>query len=137
MTGRPSQVPPPQAMPQAPMQLDPSAIASAAQSAPPKWEDLVDKALAMSTEQNGGKPLINRMCEPRVKSCSNAIFVKVNDGTMVMLRTQEDPSGKLINRDICSFNSFGDVRTCADWDTGASSREMKDAGGNWYTVGDN
>ena len=137
LTGRPSQVPPPQAMPQAPMQLDPSATASAAQGAPLKWEDLVDKAFAMSKEQNGGKPLVNRVCEPRVKSCSTAVFVKLNDGTAAMLRMSEDPFGKLISRDICSFNSFGDVRTCADWDTGAASREMKDAAGNWYTVGDN
>jgi hypothetical protein len=136
LTGKPSQVAPPQAMPQTPLQLDPSTSASAGENTV-TWEGLVNEAFAISTKQNGGKPSVNRLCEPQVKLCSTAVFVKLKDGTTAMLRMSEDPFGKLISRDICNFNSFGDVRTCADWDTGATSREMKDAQGNWYTVGDN
>jgi hypothetical protein len=54
---------------------------------------------------------------------------------MMMVRTAEDPTGKLIDRDICKFNQFGDVRVCTDWDTGASSREMKNSSGQLYKVG--
>jgi len=136
LTGKPSQVPPPQTMPQRPFQLNPTTSASAGEDNP-TWEGLVDKAFAMSSQQNGGKPLVDRVCEPEAKACRTAVFVKLKDGTTAMLRASEDPFGKTIMRDICQFNSFGDVRTCADWDTGATSREMKDSHGNWYTVGDN
>jgi hypothetical protein len=53
-----------------------------------------------------------------------------------MLRVSEDINGKIIDRQICTFNSFKDVRTCVDWDTGAGHRDMKDDNGNWQKVAD-
>jgi hypothetical protein len=67
--------------------------------------------------------------------CSTFVVLKANDGTDLMVRGAEDPNGNLVRRDICRFNQFGDVRVCTDWDTGTTSREMKDGSGNWYKVG--
>ena len=137
LTGKPSQSPPQTQRPQLPMQLDTFTSANASRSAPRAWDDLIDKAFTLSEQQNDGKPLVERVCEPEAKSCSTAVFISLRDGTTAMLRTVHDPRGQLINRDMCSFNSFADIRVCTDWDTGASSREMKDASGDWYVVGDN
>jgi hypothetical protein len=51
-----------------------------------------------------------------------------------MVRVGEDINGKIIKRDYCEFNDFGDIRACTDFDTKSPSREMKDANGNWQEV---
>jgi hypothetical protein len=48
----------------------------------------------------------------------------------------EDMNGKALRREVCSFNKFGAVRTCVDWDTGERHRDMKDKTGNWHDVHD-
>lgn len=53
-----------------------------------------------------------------------------------MVRTTEDANGKIIAREICDFNPFGDVRLCVDWYRGPSRRDMKDANGNWQKIAD-
>jgi hypothetical protein len=53
-----------------------------------------------------------------------------------MVRATENANGKTIDRDICKFNDFGDVRLCTDWDTGATTREMKNQNKEWVKVGD-
>ena len=52
-----------------------------------------------------------------------------------MVKTTEDSNGKLISREMCEFNQFGDVRDCVDWDRGTTHRDMKDANGNWAKIG--
>jgi ATP-dependent protease ClpP protease subunit len=138
VTGKPSQLPTAQQiMPQTPpTQLDPSAKANAPGKSP-TWGELVDKAFALSQQQNGGKPFVNRLCEPELKLCSTAVFLKDRDGNTMMVRSAEDPAGNKVRRDACTFNSFGDVRTCVDWDSQVVTREMKDANGHWYGIGDN
>jgi hypothetical protein len=71
-----------------------------------------------------------------MKVCNNAVFFRDKDGTDLMLRTTEDMNGRLTRREVCSFNSFGDVRTCFDWDTKAGHRDMKDSRGNWQKIAD-
>ena len=96
---------------------------------------LVVGAFALSARQNGGTPHQERACQPELKICNTAVVFTANDGTAMVVRAAEDPTGNVVKRDICKFNKFGDVRVCTDWDTGASSREMQNSSGQWYKVG--
>ncbi len=49
-----------------------------------------------------------------------------------MARITENLNGKILSRESCEFNKFGDVRTCLNWDTGASHKDMKNIKGEWY-----
>jgi hypothetical protein len=139
MTGKPIQVPTGQiATPQPPTQLPPSTMAtipptSTAKKAP-EWKDLVSGAFALSARQNGGEARSGRVCQPELKLCNTAVFFRDKEGVEVMLRMSEDPNGKIVSRDVCEFNKFGDVRTCTDWDSGVSTREMKNKKGEWVEV---
>lgn len=139
MTGKPEQVPPQVQTSNdqsPPMQLDPTTRAAAPSTEPPTWEAMVNMAFAKSAAQNNGKALFNRTCQPEFKLCSNAIFFKADDGKDMMLRTAENSDGKTIERDVCKFNEFGDVRICTDWDTGTSIREMQNENKVWVKIGD-
>jgi len=92
--------------------------------------------MEISSQQNGGKPNFGRSCQPELKVCTTALFFKGKDGTDVMLKATEDMTGKEIAHEVCSFNSFHDVRTCVDWEDGSKHRDMKDNSGNWQKVAD-
>jgi hypothetical protein len=130
MTGKPIQTP----SPNAPAQL-PSAPPKVP-SAPLRWEDVVNQAVSASAAQHNGKPLLNRVCQPELKVCNMAIFFTGKDGKDAMVHTAEDSNGKLIAREICEFNQFGDVRLCTDFDRGTIHRDMKDGNGNWSKIAD-
>jgi len=130
ITGKPVQTP----TANAPTQLPPAQ--PTVQAAPPKWENIVNEAFSASTAQHNGKPDFNRVCQPELKICTTAIFFTGKDGKESMVRTAEDSSGKLIARDVCEFNQFGDVRVCVDFDRGTTHRDMKDANGNWSKIAD-
>jgi ATP-dependent protease ClpP protease subunit len=137
LTGKPSQVPlAEQTSPQTPLDLDPSNQASAADTAPLTWQKLVQGAFALSQQQNGGKANVQRVCQPEVKLCHTAIFFSGKDGNDVMLKSSEDAMGRVLSHEVCTFNEFGDTRVCADWDTHAMHRDMKDKNGDWFAVGD-
>lgn len=136
MTGKPTQVAPPEVMAGRPQQVPPN-ITAAVTPAPKKdWSSVFSAAFDRSAAQNNGKPDIGRACQPEFKICTTALYIKGNDGNRMMMRMAEDMNGKVVTRDICQFNAFGDVRTCIDWDTGATSRDMKDVKGLWTQVGD-
>jgi hypothetical protein len=90
---------------------------------PPTWEKLLDAAMELSAQQHEGKPELGRLCQPKFKECINALSFKANDGTDMIMKVTEDPNGQRIKREICSFNTHGDVRTCVDWDTAQTHRE--------------
>ena len=137
MTGKPSQVPSAETTDLRPQQVPPEANASALAPTPKKdWSSIFGGALTRSSAQNNGRPNITRACQPEFKICTTALHLKANDGSDMMLRMAEDMNGKVVLRDICQFNAFGDIRTCVDWDTGATSRDMKDPKGIWTQVGD-
>jgi hypothetical protein len=115
----------------APTQLPPVQAA-----ATPKWEDMVSNAINASTVQHNGKPQLNRICQPELKICTIAVFFTGKDGKELMLRTTEDANGKLQSRDLCTFNQYGDIRYCVDWDRGTTQRDMKDANGVWSKISD-
>jgi hypothetical protein len=133
MTGKPDQLKAPQELEtQLPLSITPQTKASA----PAKWEDLVERAFAASSSQHNGRADFSRNCQPEFKVCNNAVFLTGKKGNLLMLRTEEDLSGKTVAREFCEFNKFADVRVCTNWDTSATHRDMKDAKGNWSKVAD-
>jgi hypothetical protein len=99
-----------------------------------QWTDIVNRAMSQSSSQNGGTPNMARVCQPELKICNLAIMFKGTNGKSMMVRVAEDVNEKIVSRDICTFNDFGDVRSCIDWDTGVQLKEMKNAAGNWYAI---
>jgi hypothetical protein len=63
-------------------------------------------------------------------------FFKADDGTDMLMKVTEDLNGNRPRREICSFNKYHDVRSCVDWDTGDTHRDMKNQNGEWYKVDD-
>lgn len=133
MTGKPDQLRPTEQLEtQLPLNIAPQTKASA----PPTWKELVGRAVEISSSQNNGTPQIIRNCEPEYKVCNNAILLTGKSGKTLMLRTEEDLLGKIVTREFCEFNDYGDVRVCTNWDTNTTHRDMKDAKGKWSKVGD-
>ena len=123
----------------APVQLGAPAQQAAAptQTAPLTWSSVLDVGISLSKEQNGGTARFNRTCQPEVRKCSNAVFFRGKSGEEIMLRSIEDENGKQLRRDICTFNQFGDIRTCSDFDTKAKTREMLNPKKEWVFIDSN
>ena len=99
------------------------------------WTQILDTAISTSTTQNNGNPRFSRVCQPELKSCVTGIFFKGQNKEETVLKTTENIDGTILKREICIFNTFMDIRTCRNWDTGSTSREMKSADGVWNLVG--
>ncbi|WP_375780232.1 hypothetical protein ACE103_16165 [Bradyrhizobium sp. ma5] len=99
------------------------------------WENLVDVAVRLSAQQNGGQAKSFRNCQPEMKICNSAVAF-VYDGTNSMIRVTRDINDQIIEREFCTFNTSADIRSCFDWDTKRTHRDMKDARGNWTKVAD-
>jgi hypothetical protein len=52
----------------------------------------------------------------------------------MIMKVTEDMTGTMLRREFCSFNTFGDIRLCVDWDRGNSHRDMKNKNGDWYAA---
>lgn len=130
MTGKPSQTTEGQTL----SQTAPSSPTIPASNPASTWAQLVSSAVQASASQNGGKADTGRVCQPEQKTCSTAVFFRNSSGDRVMLRAAEDLSGNVFSREVCKFNSFGDVRTCVGFEGGADHKDMKDAAGNWQRV---
>ena len=138
MMGKPDQlaVVPTQRPAQLPQEISPkSQAAMPAQKPNPNetWASLVNKAVTLSASQNNGKARSGRVCQPELKTCSNGIYFKADD-TEMLVKVTRDLSDKIIARELCSFNSFGDIRTCIDWDTHEKSKDVKNRDGKWIAV---
>lgn len=143
MVGKPDQTAPLSQTPaeaKAPMQLDPNLKASSGSSSKPNsdqtWSKMVSVAISISSRQNNGRAITPRKCEPKLKICSTAIVYRNEKGEDVMLVRRSDVDNNLIEREICFFNSFGDTRSCMNWDTQITHKDMKDGQGNWSKVAD-
>ena len=110
------------------------AAAAPAQDPNALWKTMTDRAIAQSARQNNGTASFKRSCQPELKLCNMAIFYVDDKGVSSMVRLAEDLDGKMVKRDVCNFNQFGDIRTCLDWDTSVKTREMKNSTGEWYAV---
>lgn len=101
---------------------------------PTTWKELVSRALALSEAQHNGSADFQRSCQPEYKICINAVFVKGKSGKPLMLKTEEDLGGKIIQREFCEFNKEENVRVCTNWDTNKMHRDTKDKNGNWSQI---
>jgi hypothetical protein len=133
MLGKPSQLEASAPVPTAPLQLGPTPPASMQASTPPSWESIVENALEAARQQNG-RVAPSRVCQPELKTCSNAVFFRMKDGTEAMVRKTENIEGTTIAREVCTFNKFKDIRTCLNWDSSKLTKEMKSATGDWHLV---
>jgi hypothetical protein len=77
-----------------------------------------------------------RTCQPELKICNSAILFIGDTGKSMMVRAAFDLDDKVVSRDVCTFNAYGDIRECWNWDTSAHTKEMKDSKGQWYGVSD-
>jgi hypothetical protein len=148
MVGKPSQTrgpaisTPDQVLKQTPerslgsLQSRSTSSSEAVEGRPPSWGGLLDTALSLSKEQNGGKPDFQRVCQPELKSCVNGLAFKAKDGTDMIMKVTENLDGKIIRREICSFNQYGDIRSCLDWDAGTTHRDVKNSSGEWEKASD-
>ena len=116
-----------------PRQL-PSASAPSASTGPVNWSQFIEHTVALSAAQHAGTASFNRNCQPEMKICNMAIFFRSEAGKNMMAHTVEDLHGKMITREICEFNSFGDNRFCVNFDTKQTHRDLKDSQGNWTQV---
>lgn len=110
---------------------------SAVSKRQPTWVDMVAYVIDRSRSLNGGREVQGRVCQPELKVCITAIWYKLGDRSDAILRTTEDVNGKVQKREVCTLNSFADVRTCFNWDNYTISKDMKNARGEWYTVESN
>jgi hypothetical protein len=138
MVGRPDQVPSvegpsvqTQTRTDGPLELHQGMKAAA----PATWETMIDSAIETSSSQNGGAPKTVRSYQPQAGVCTTGILFKLN-GTDAILLSRQNIDGRIVEREICTFNSFGDMRSCVDWDTKATHRDMKDPRGEWSKVAD-
>ena len=147
MIGKPNQNPPDQTVqsqlppggsntrPQS--QLPQSILPETNGSAPSSrgsWKDFTDNAIELSRTQNNGRPRLARTCQPEMKVCTTGVWFVGKDGKQILVRTSSDDRGNLQRREICFFNEFQDVRTCLDWDTQKTHRDMQNNKGEWYKV---
>lgn len=136
MVGKPAQTtqslnaPEPQSLGE-PTQLSPQVKAT---RSPPTWNELVDKAMNLSANQNNGKADLARFCQPSNKTCAIAVTFKNAQGKASFLKIVQNIDGKTIRREICELNEFNDVRSCVDWDKGTIRRDMKNVKGDWEEV---
>ncbi len=98
------------------------------------WSQLVNATIAQATRDNPSASPLNRVCQPEYNICTMAVFGKGQNGKPMMVRVSQDANGKMIARHFCTFNEFSDIRECLDWDTGAITRDMKDAAGKWNGI---
>ena len=98
------------------------------------WRNLVGTMISEATAANSSGNPLNRVCQPELKTCAMAVFTKGTNGKSMMARLTQDIDGKMLKRDVCFFNEYGDIRECSDWDTHATTREMKNSAGEWYSV---
>jgi len=123
---------------QTPQQTNPSgqplALAPPVHSSgPPTWEAMTDSAFELSKKQNGGTPRTLRSCQPSIGVCTTGVMFNLKGDDMVLM-SRQNIDGKTIEREICTYNNFGDMRSCFNWDTKATHRDMKDNKGVWSEV---
>jgi hypothetical protein len=104
-------------------------------SRPHSWATMTDNALEISRRQNGGTAKTLRSCQPREGICNTGVLFKIN-GKDVAVLSRQNIDGKIIQREICTYNDFDDVRACVNWDTNETHRDMKNSQGVWAKIAD-
>jgi len=97
----------------------------------PSWTEFIDKAIALSAEQNQGSAALSRLCKPELKTCVMAVAYLLKDGRQGLATVIQGVAGNITRREVCETNVSNDVRDCIDWDTGAKYRDVKNTKGDW------
>jgi hypothetical protein len=88
----------------------------------------------MQSKKQLGKAKQDRACSKDTKNCTLAIyFVDPKDKRLTLPIDVYDLDGNLIQRQVCKFNEELDVRTCIDWDTAKTTKEVLEDK-NWWIV---
>jgi hypothetical protein len=98
------------------------------------WNEFIDKVSKVSADQNDGKPILSRLCQPDHDNCILGLEYLLPDGRKGLAVVIQDVKGKTLRREVCEFNSSSDVRNCIDWDSGAKHRDAKNTNGDWVQV---
>ena len=98
------------------------------------WNEFIDKVSTLSADQNDGKPILSRLCQPDIDNCILGLEYLLPDGRKGLAVVIQDAKGKTLRREVCEFDSSGDVRNCMDWDSGAKHRDAKNTNGDWVQV---
>jgi hypothetical protein len=102
----------------------------------PSWNEFIDKAIALSAEQNGGSAIMSRLCKPEFRTCVMTVAYLLKDGRQGLAKVIKGEDGSISRREVCESNESYSQRDCTDWDTGAKYRDVKNAKGDWtQTVG--
>ena len=97
----------------------------------PSWTEFIDKAIALSAEQNHGSAALSRLCKPELKTCVMAVAYLLKDGRQGLATVIQSAEGNITRREVCESNVSNDLRYCIDWDTGAKYRDVKNTKGDW------
>jgi hypothetical protein len=139
LVGKPSQVAQPDQPPSRqteatePVDITPKARAAAK---PPTWNEFVEKAVALSAQQNNGTPRTMRSCQPELKLCWNVVTFTNKDGFDTGAKVVKDMNDKIVLKEVCTFNATKDIRRCFNWDTEVVHRDMQDSSSNWTKIAD-
>jgi len=95
------------------------------------WSEFIDKTIALSADQNEGRAVLSRLCDPELKTCVMAVTYLLKDGRQGLASIVQAMDGNIARREVCESNVSNDTRDCVDWDTGAKYRDMKNAKGDW------
>lgn len=98
----------------------------------PEWRDAIRYALSQS-QKYYKKSTFDHFCEPDKQLCTNYIYYPEGDHK-IFLREVMGNNGLVFLRDICTFDVYGTIRWCKNFDTGAEREDMKDPNGSWHTV---
>jgi hypothetical protein len=98
------------------------------------WNAFIDKAIAISAEQNQGSAAISRLCKPESRECIMTVAYLLEDGRRGLATVIQDATGNVTRREVCESNVSNDARECIDWDTGGKSHDMKNTKGDWVQI---
>jgi len=98
------------------------------------WQKYTKWAYYQSQAQLG-KAKQDRVCSKTTKTCTLAIYYFDKAKKLTLAIDVYDLDDKLIKRQVCRFNDAKDVRTCVDWDTGTTTKEIFEKE-QWWIVED-
>jgi hypothetical protein len=105
-----------------------------ATTSPQSWNAFIDKAIAISAEQNRGSAAISRSCKPESRECIMTVAYLLAGGRQGIATVIQNAAGNITRREACESNVSNDARECIDWDTGRSFRDIKNTKGDWVQV---
>lgn len=98
------------------------------------WNAFIDKAIAVSAEQNGGSAAMSRFCQPGSKECIMAVAYLLGDGRQGLATVGQDAAGNVTRREVCESNVSNNARECVDWNSGRKYHDMKNTKGDWVQI---